>query len=90
MSEAEDRRRAQATEVTLEDIHQLCGASTPHFSLQIRRRIESLIAGLPADHPARIAGAREIARLERLSRSGQSVGEGSHTGEQPLPSLSER
>ncbi|MHB1809121.1 MAG: hypothetical protein ACYCU0_07465 [Solirubrobacteraceae bacterium] len=89
MSEAEDKRRAQAAEVTLEDIHQLIGASTPHFSLQIRRRIEALIAGLPAEHPARIAGEREVARLEHLSRTGQNVGEASHTGERPLPSLAE-
>lgn len=88
MSQAEDKRRAQAAEVTLEDIHQLMGASTPHFALQIRRRIATLIAGLPAGHPARAAGEREIARLERLSRSGQAVGEASHTGEQRMPSLS--
>ena len=32
------------------------GASTPHFALQIRNRIRTLIAGLPADHPARRRG----------------------------------
>lgn len=87
MSQAEDKRRAQAAEVTLEDIHQLMGASTPHFSLQIRRRISKLIADLPTEHPARVAGEREIARLEKLSLSGQSFGEASHTGEQRMPSL---
>jgi hypothetical protein len=88
MSEAEDKRRAQAAEVTLEDIHQLMGASTPHFALQIHRRISALISGLPAGHPARVAGEREIARLEILSRSGQAVGEAADTGEQRLPSVS--
>lgn len=87
MSQAEDPRRAQAPEVTLEDIHQLAGASTPHFSLQIRNRIAALIASLPPEHPARLAGEREIARLQRLSRAGQSRGEAADTGETPLPSL---
>lgn len=88
MSQAEDKRRAQAAEVTLEDIHQLMGASTPHFSLQIARRIEALVAGLPAEHPARIAGEREIQRLRQLSRHGQADGEAGNTGLQRLPSLS--
>ena len=43
------------------------GASTPHFALQIRNRIRTLIAGLPADHPARREGEREIARLDELA-----------------------
>ena len=43
------------------------GASTPHFALQLRNRIRNLIAGLPADHPARVEGEREIARLETLA-----------------------
>ena len=90
MSQAEDPRRAAARNVTLEDIHQLTGASTPHFALQIRNRIAALIAGLPPEHPARIAGEREIARLQRLSRSGQSFGEAAKTGEAHLPSLSAR
>lgn len=90
MSQAEDPRRAGAPQVTIEDIHQLTGASTPHFALQIRNRIAALIAPLPADHPARRAGEREIARLERLSRSGRSSGEASGTGEHRLPSLSAR
>lgn len=87
MSQAEDPRRAQASEVTLEDIHQLTGASTPHFALQIRNRIAVLIANLPPEHPARLAGEREIARLERLSRAGQACGEAADTGEARLPSL---
>lgn len=87
MSQAEDPRRL-SDQPTVEDIRQLMGASTPHFALQIRNRIRALIAGLPADHPARLLGEREIARLEHLSRSGQDVGEASHTGEAHLPSLS--
>ena len=60
------RRSAQRREVTVEDVRQLMGASTPHFALQLRNRIATLIAGLPAGHPARLEGEREIARLQRL------------------------
>lgn len=87
MSQAEDPRRL-AHEPTVEDVRQLMGASTPHFALQIRNRIRALIAGLPADHPARMLGESEIVRLERLSLSGQSFGEADDTGEPHMPSLS--
>jgi hypothetical protein len=70
-------------EPTVEDVRQLVGASTPHFALQIRNRIRHLIAGLPADHPARIEGEREIARLERLGFTGETRTD----GEEPLPPL---
>src|SRR3954464_10071265 len=43
------------------------GASTPHFALQLRNRIQTLIANLPHEHPARVEGEREIARLDRLA-----------------------
>jgi hypothetical protein len=62
-------------EVTVEDVRQLIGASTPHFALQIRNRIKNLIAGLPPDDPARVLGEREIARLERLAVDGEERGE---------------
>jgi hypothetical protein len=52
--------------VTVDDVRQLMGASTPHFALQLRERIRALIRELPGDHPARIEGEREIARLDRL------------------------
>ena len=88
MSQSEDPRRSQRThEVTLEDVRQLMGASTPHFALQLRNRIAKLIAGLPADHPARVEGEREIARLEQLGFSGETRGEGAAEGERPMPSL---
>ena len=38
--------QARPQEVTLEDVRQLMGASTPHFALQLRNRIANLIAGL--------------------------------------------
>jgi len=61
-------------EPTVEDIHQLVGASTPHFALQVRNRIRHLIAGLPPEHPARIAGEREIARLDQIAFSSEKRG----------------
>lgn len=58
--------------VTPEDIRELTGAVTPHFSLQIRNRVRRLIEPLPPGDPARVFGESEIARLEALSlNSGQ-------------------
>jgi hypothetical protein len=91
MSEAEDpsrlQRKQESGEVTLEDVRQLMGASTPHFALQLRNRIAALIADLPAGHPARVEGEREIARLQELGVQGETRGEGPAEGERPLPSL---
>src|SRR5438128_9259888 len=91
MSQAEDPARVarmhSGQEVTVEDVRQLMGASTPHFALQLRNRIANLIAGLPPDHPARLEGEREIARLQRLGFSGEVRGEIGEPGERPLPSL---
>jgi hypothetical protein len=63
-------------EPTVEDIRQLTGASTPHFALQVRNRIRHLITGLPADHPARIEGEREIERLDQIAFSSEKRGVG--------------
>jgi hypothetical protein len=91
LSQAEDpsriSRKTSTNTVTVEDVRQLMGASTPHFALQLRNRIANLITGLPADHPARVEGEREIARLQRLGFDGETRGEGAAEGERPLPSL---
>jgi hypothetical protein len=90
MSEAESPiRRTSDHEVTVDDVRQLMGASTPHFALQIRGRIARLIAGLPVDDPARVEGEREIARLERLAIDGEYRGKPHEDGIPPLPSLSD-
>jgi hypothetical protein len=68
MSESEDPDRLSGREITVEDIRALAGPSTPHFALQIRNRIERLIAPLPPDHPARVEGERQIARLTDLAQ----------------------
>jgi hypothetical protein len=80
-------RKTPDHEVTVEDVRQLMGASTPHFALQIRNRIARLIGDLPQDHPARIEGDREIARLERLGFAGEFRGLHHEDGIEPLPSL---
>ena len=75
MSEAERPDRLSGREITVEDVRALAGPSTPHFALQIRNRIERLIAGLPPDHPARVEGEREVVRLTELARhSGEPRG----------------
>lgn len=86
-SEHPDRLR-EGRNVTVDDVRQLMGASTPHFALQLRERIRALIRGLPADHPARLEGEREIARLDRLAFAGETRGEAAEEGLAPLPSLS--
>src|SRR3954453_17238732 len=89
MSEAEHPiRRTADHEVTLDDVRQLMGASTPHFALQIRNRIPRLIAGLAAAHPARTEGERETARLTRLGYTGEVRGVEGEEGLPPLASLS--
>jgi len=74
-------------EVTVEDVRQLMGASTPHFALQLRERIRKLIGPLPADHPARVEGEREIARLDRIAFTGEVRGHPAEPGLDPLPSV---
>ena len=90
MAEAEQPHRLHPEhQVTVEDVRQLMGASTPHFALQLRNRIRKLIRGLPADHPARVLGEREIARLDTLAFVGEVRGEGAQPGQLPLPSVDE-
>jgi len=73
LSEYERPDRSQR-EPTVEDVHQLMGASTPHFALQLRNRIRALVSGLAPDHPARRAGEREIARLDELALGSEKRG----------------
>ena len=84
MSEAESPDRIDpGHQVSVEDIRALAGPVTPHFALQVRNRIRRLIAQVPADHPARLEGERQIARLEELAKhSGDPRGIGPmETGE---------
>ena len=79
MSAENPQRLRPEHAVTVDDVRQLMGASTPHFALQLRDRIRRLIRGLPAEHPARLEGEREVARLERIAYTGEVRG----TPEQP-------
>lgn len=82
MSEAERSDRLDPSRrPTAEDIRALAGPATPHFALQIRNRIDRLIAMLPADDPARAEAATQIARLTDLA---------SHTGEPRGPGPKQR
>ena len=88
MAEAEQPERLSRP-VTVDDVRQLMGSSTPHFALQLAQRIRRLIAGLEPDDPARLLGQREIARLDALAFTGETRGEGFQEGQRPLPSLNE-
>ena len=61
-------------EPSLEDVRQLMGASTPHFALQLRNRIRTLIEGLPEGHPARVEGELEIERLDQIALGSERRG----------------
>jgi hypothetical protein len=88
MAQAEQPERLRPDRrVTVDDVRQLMGSSTPHFALQIRTRIRRLIERLPADDPARQLGEQEIARLERLAFDGEVRGEGYQEGQRALPSV---
>jgi hypothetical protein len=90
MAEAEQPERLRPEhQVRVEDVRQLMGASTPHFAMHLRNRIQKLIGGLPADHPARQLGEQEIARLNRLAFTGEVRGETDLLGERPLPAVDE-
>jgi hypothetical protein len=89
MAEAEQPQRLRPDHrVTVDDVRQLMGASTPHFALQLRERIRRLVAGLEPGDPARVEGEREIARLERIAFTGETRGEHEEPL-RPLPSLND-
>lgn len=88
MAQAEQPERLRPEHhVTVDDVRQLMGGSTPHFALQLRNRIQRLIAGLDSDDPARLEGEREIARLDQLAFTGEGRGEAAQDGQRALPSL---
>ena len=88
MAQAEQPERLRGDrQVTVDDVRQLMGSSTPHFALQIRTRIRRLIDGLPSDDPARVMGEQEIRRLELIAYAGEVRGEGYQEGMRALPSV---
>lgn len=90
MAEAEQPQRLRPEHrVTVDDVRQLMGASTPHFAYQLRNRIAKLIRGLPPEDPARLLGEQEMARLELLGFTGEIRGTEEQDGERPLRSVSD-
>jgi hypothetical protein len=88
MSQAENPERLrEGRQVTVEDVRQLMGASTPHFALQLRERIRALVRSLPESHPARVEGEQELARLDRIAFEGEVRGHAAEPGLTPMPSL---
>jgi len=88
MAEAEQPERLRHDRpVTVDDVRQLMGASTPHFAMQLRNRIRKLIRNLPPEDPARRLGEQEIERLERLGFTGEMRGEPAQPGQRHLRSL---
>ena len=85
MSEYEAPDRV-GREPTVEDIRALVGPVTPHFALQVRNRVATMIRDLPEGHPARAEGERQVERLERLAFEGERRGP-SVEGEPELPSI---
>lgn len=73
MSEYEDPQLLHR-EPTVEDVRKLMGASTPHFALQLRNRIRTLIEPLPPGHRARVEGEQEIARLDQIALGSERRG----------------
>ncbi len=90
MAQAEQPERLQpGHQVSVDDVRQLMGASTPHFALQLRQRIRRLIAGLGPEDPARVLGEAEIARLESIAVTGEVRGEDAQEGMRTLASVDE-
>lgn len=89
MSQSEQPGRLNR-QVTVDDVRQLMGASTPHFALQLRNRIARLIDGLPTSHPARVLGEQEIARLTELGFDGETRGHHAEEGMKTLASVTDQ
>jgi hypothetical protein len=78
-------------EPTVDDVDELVGPATPHFSMQIRARVRELVRDLPADHPVRRHADEKIALLERLAFATSKAEEGpveprSRIGWEEIPS----
>lgn len=61
---------------TIEEIDKLVGPATPHFALQLRARIEELVAPLPTGDAVRRYGEQQMELLERLAYASSKAEEG--------------
>lgn len=57
-----------------DELAQLVGAATPHFSHQILARVAAYARALPPDHPRQPELARHIAWLESIGSGGETAG----------------
>jgi len=78
-------------EPTVDDIDALVGPATPHFAYQLRARVGELIADLPADHPVRRHGEKQMELLDRLGHASSLARDGepeprSRIGWETIPS----
>ena len=90
MAEAEQPERLRGDRrVSVDDVRQLVASATPHFSYQIRNRIQKLIKDLPADDPVRLYGTAEIAKLQSLGFTGEVRGTPEQPGMRELPSVND-
>lgn len=99
MTEPDERQQAAASEPvpearvepSIDDVDELVGPATPHFAMQIRARVRALVRDLPEEHPVRLYGEEQAARLERLAYATSKAEEGpiepaSRPGWDELPS----
>jgi hypothetical protein len=90
MAEDEQPERLRGDRpVTVDDVRQLVASSTPHFAYQIRNRIRTLVAALPADDPVRRYADEQIARMESLGFTGEVRGTPEQPGMTALKSVNE-
>ena len=89
MAQAEQPERLRPEhQVTVDDVRQLMGASTPHFALQLRNRIRAPDRAAAARRPgARARGAGDRAARAARLHAARSRGEGFQDGQRALPSL---
>ena len=63
-------------EPTKEDVDALVGPATPHFTYQLRARVEELVSDLPGDHPVRRYGEEKMELLDRLGYASSKAEDG--------------
>ncbi len=76
---------------TKEDIDALVGPATPHFTYQLRARIEELVLDLPDGHPVKEYAREKMELLDRLGYASSKAEEGgrepkSRPGWEEIPS----
>jgi hypothetical protein len=63
-------------EPTFADVDALVGPATPHFTFQLRARVEELVRDLPEDHPVRRHAEEKMELLNRLGYASSKAEDG--------------